>query len=236
MKQKIILILTLLFLLSGCEAKYELAIDNDLNFNEQLTINNYAKETWNNSSPSYQKLISDNYNYPIPVNVNIPGYLDNNTKIKGYDYYDKTLINESNNYGVHYNYTFSQSSYPNSMLANYGFRKISIVTHNDKLYINASNPNDIFTGYPLFEQLTIVINSNYLVEKNNADKVSNNLYYWYFTKDNYQDKKIEYIADYSQRIKESEVTTQNTIYLLIFFGIILIGGIFIFIKVKKSNQ
>ena len=120
-KIKLILIIMVMFLLSGCEANYSLYIDKDV-FNETTTVlansgelNTYDSQTYLTMKQKidlyYKKYVDIVYQNPY-----YNPYLDDPQK--GINYYNKELINNGKGYGFKYSYNFNKENYLNSNIIN----------------------------------------------------------------------------------------------------------------------
>ena len=240
MKKVIILILLLLFL-SGCEAEYNVII-SEKNIQDELIVNNFNISSWNQGNPSYKDRINGYYEkFNLAVSKDTPGYPEISSKIKGYNYYKKELINTTSNYGLKFSYSHNYNDYTKSpLLVFYG--KGNITNNYQKLIIDSGSGADFtaFNGYSLLNELNINITSDYLVLNHNADKQENNTYSWKITKNNYQDKTIHIEIDKTRKAKTNLIDNKNLKYIntiLIILGIFIILFIIrTLLKVSKSNR
>lgn len=241
MKSKILILLVGLFFLSGCEAVYNIELTNN-GIKDELNINNYDVSSWNTGSPTYKTLIDNNYkDFNLAVDKNTPGYPEVYRKLPGYDYYNKVLINDSNNYGIKFSYNHNFNSYSKSPLLDF-YNNISIKNNMNSLIIDTGDSSGcyLFDNYKLMDKLTINIKSNYVVSKHNADNVKDNLYTWIITKDNYKNKTVHIEVDKSHSISSIKTHKEfNKIITISLICIAIITSIFVlltFIKVIKSNK
>ena len=86
--KKIILLITTLFILSGCNVEYELNITNDNDYIENINI---ISENSNESS------IINSYAKPIEAFDNSGNYSESLEEIPGVEYYDLSKSLNSNN-------------------------------------------------------------------------------------------------------------------------------------------
>ncbi len=239
--KRLIGLISILFLLSGCSAVYNVEI-NDKFIKDELSINSANKEELNSGNPSYKTLIDNNYkNFELAVNKDTPGYPEIHTKLKGYEYYNKKLINTIDNYGLVFTYKHELSNYAKSpLLGFYNFASIKNVSN--KIIIDSGDAKGcyVFNNYALLTDLTLNISSIYEVTNHNADEVNNNTYTWHITKDNYQSKTIHLEVDKNKKLsdiikKEKFQKMVDIIYISL--GIITtIFIIIIVIKIRKSNN
>lgn len=235
MKGKIIVLILMLFTLSGCDATYKLEYVNEY-FNESLKVNNVS---------GYEEQIRDFYNVDISTNYeDVIDYSKEDGLLHGYTYYEKSL-NEENGLSLKYSYNFSKEDYNHSFIGKNVFPNLSFA--NNSLY--SGSISDIYDRYPALNNITIEFSTDKFVSYNNADEVINNTYYWYLTKENYNDKRIEIILNEETERDVFEVLEEETEnldddeigkylkYIFIGIGIILlIGGFYVCIKFMNSNK
>lgn len=199
MKKK--LIIPLLILLTGCTVKYEVKFDDNV-INEKIIFNEVESS---NQSLFYEQYALKNQLYQI----------------------------ELNNDNVQYLYNYNYNNFSQSLTIKSCFNEFEFVKNNNYYSFKANG----FTCIPYqkndyefynYDKLEIKFITNHKVIKNNADVVEGNNYYWYITKDNYNNKKIEF---------EFEKNKSNDEYILLYiFGIILIFGIVITLILKSKNK
>ncbi len=225
---KKIIILMLFIILTGCNAKYNLEyIDGE--FKEDLNIlNGKSKEL--NGIP-----IDEYLNYNISIN-----YLDDqeelalNENLNKYKFYNKSLIDDGSNYGINLNYKFSQSEISDSFIMHILFN--SIIINNSKLKF--SDINNVFTNYEDLKNIEISFKTDKIVENSNADKVEDDVYYWFINKNNYKDKEIEILFNEEEtRAKFEKINNIKYEVVILILLLVLIIAVFIFyIKFKKANK
>ncbi len=221
-KIKLILIIMVMLLLSGCEANYSLYIDKDV-FNETTTVlansgelNTYDSQTYLTMKQKidlyYKKYVDIVYQNPY-----YNPYLDDPQK--GINYYNKELINNGKGYGFKYSYNFNKENYLNSNIINTFFKNNNSVLNDNKYTLNVYTFNG-FERYNDLTQVTINITTDLEVKKSNADSVYNNVYTWTITKDDALNKKI-YLE--LVNINKLDKKTENKIIIIIILLIFIVG-------------
>lgn len=221
-KIKLILIIMVMFLLSGCEANYSLYIDKDV-FNETTTVlansgelNTYDSQTYLTMKQKidlyYKKYVDIVYQNPY-----YNPYLDDPQK--GINYYNKELINNGKGYGFKYSYNFNKENYLNSNIINTFFKNNNSVLNDNKYILNVYTFNG-FERYNDLTQVTINITTDLEVKKSNADSVYDNVYTWTITKDDALNKKI-YLE--LVNINKLDKKTENKIIIIIILLIFIVG-------------
>ncbi|MFA7064855.1 MAG: hypothetical protein WC177_05120 [Bacilli bacterium] len=242
--KKIIYLILMLFLITGCDATYNLTLENN-NFTENLEITNNDKKTWNINNPSYQEIRDSALNSALVTDYReeIP---EVNTKVEGIKYYDIKKIDTENTLGISYESNFTLYEYQYSTIVNTNVKSFDYKNNKDGIIINIKKPLDAFILYPELNNLTIKFKTNHQVIKNNADEIVDDTYYFYLNKNNYQNKKIilelsnDYKITYNGILEPDEegYFNKNTLILVYaFLGVlILIFGIIVYIKVRKFND
>lgn len=228
--KKIIILLILMISLTGCEAVYNLNINNDT-FNEELIL------TTNDKSNKMQKTINIALKSNIPVDDNYykpeVNFKQNNLK-----YYKITKIDTSNELGVRYQTELTKEEYPSSTIVKEHIPSFKITEVGNIISLNLGNKRSIFENYPDLEKLTINVTTNKKVSKHNADGVNGNTYTWHLNKDNYKTKEI-YINYKKNEQTEETVNKPEINFNLIFIilGVLLIViTTYILIKAKNTGK
>lgn len=233
--KKIISLIFILFLMTGCDATYNLTLENN-QITESLQIindNNADREirdTFLNSA------LATDYREDIPE-VNI--------KQDGIKYYTIKKYDSENTLGISYESDFTLYEYQYSTIVNTVTKSFDYQNNKDGININIQKPLDAFILYPDLNNLTIKFKTNHQVIKNNADEIAGDTYYFYLNKNNYQDKTIiiELSNDYKitndilEPDDEGYFSKDTLVIIYIFLGFMLIiSGGFIYFKVINSNK
>ncbi|MDD4188423.1 MAG: hypothetical protein PHX04_06720 [Bacilli bacterium] len=241
--KKIILIILISFIITGCDAIYTIELKNS-EFSETLEINNYDKKSWDNGEYPYSQMIdlagassvATDYRKEVP---------ELNEKKAGVNYYNINKLTENNNLGIKYQAKFTKEEYKYSTIAYENALEFSYNFNNKYININ-TGIIDAFAKYSNLNNLTIKFKTNHEVLENNADEVKDGNYLWYISQNNYQDKKINLKSSpepTSETLNVLELDNDNyfgastLIALYIILGAsLLIASIIIFFKVKNSNR
>ena len=241
--KKIIFMILILFLLTGCEATYNITLDSN-NFIENLQINN-NKVLFDNTNEPYKLMLDNALTGALATDFR-EEKPESNFKEEGIKYYDINKTETNNTLGISYKNEFSLLEYKYSTIVNSNIEKFNYTYNKEKITINISEPINVFIMYPELNNLTIKFRTNHEVINNNADEILNDTYYYHLNKNNYKNKKIilELSKDYNIKqggfldLDEEGYFSINT--LIIIYGILgIIGltiGISIFIKVRRSNN
>lgn len=194
--KKLIIFVSLLFVLTGCEATYNLDIDED--YNEVVTSIPYNNE-------ELREMELDQFNYPA--------YYDPLFFEEEYGYVEGvTRYNISFNDRLEYRFKFNER-YQDSNIANTASENFDVYYSDDNMKpsnIFASGFGIIFNEYSNLSKLTINIKFSGEVSSHNADYVNGNIYSWVVTKDN-QDRELifHYINEKKYSSKNVNSKTGN---------------------------
>jgi len=242
--KKILILISLIIILTGCEAIYTIEINGN-EFRETLEINNRQRATWGTGNDiSYEELIRTNARFYLPTDFRLD-FSDLSEYIEGINYYDIELIDTQDNLGLRYDNVFNGiNEYRNSTIALNHFSYFDIRRTNDVVYITSGNNNFSFNIHEHLNRFTVRILTDWEILEHNADEVINNVLYWHFTRENYQGREIS--VQLNENLDQGPGLWQtdadgnfgaNTLIMIYAFllGIGFIIAIFIYIKIKKSN-
>lgn len=219
--KKIIILIGVLFLFSGCKATYELEIV-DNNYNEKVTFSDLIINEGTN------KLLD--YNIPIYINYELKNDISS-LKEDGFDYYQKGKYSFYHQFNMKdYYRSFLANTVYDQFLVNYDYREEN--EKEDLILISTGYTTSIFEEAKGLEEIKVKIKTNHKVFYNDANLVEDDIYTWYLKPDNktqtinlvlYKDK---YVSNYNSSLTKK-------IFLII--GIILVISTTGIIIYKKRN-
>ena len=225
-KGYLFIFLVITFLCSGCSVKYELDIDRNLNFQENVNLN---------ATSDTDIIQFKNFKLYIPLDINADDYAVYENRLDGVSYY-QTSKNDNN---IKFRGKFSYDSFSNSTIVNNAFDYISLTKVNDLFVVSSSTGFKLFDSYSNLDDVTIIIKSKAKLIETNADLVEKHKYTWYINKENANLKRIylkfDRIVDdrtIFEKIQEGEFLNIFTLTL----GVFLIGGIIFLILKKKGDR
>ena len=231
MKKKILTLILLIFMVSGCSVEVNLDIsDNKIKESNDITVLEnaiYTKEILRTSFRDYIPIYASDLIVDTVPDQPFSDVL----------YYNKNTTDLGNGYRFNYSYDFDIDKYGDARTIKDGFRDYSYSYRNDIISLSTDNEGLIyFDEYPLLEEVTVNIKTDYLVEENNADSVNGNTYTWVFNKDS--KKSIDIVIDTSKSgdrvLGIVNVSTVITIGVVI--GIVLVILVILLIRNKKNNK
>lgn len=241
-KFKYLIICILPFVLCGCNAEYNLEIIDD-QYKEELSVT--ADEDSNTSLIAYDTTIKEYNDYylqkPIPVSIEASIFSEDNAKSKYVTYYEKEDLTKNNITGIKFKHTFDKSGYEESRIVNESYNRFLIGTIDGNVILSTGEVFKYFKEVPILDKVTVKIKTNHKVVKNNADEVKDGVYIWYITKDNFENKPIDFEFSKDEIIKSSdnEMTKAITVIMIvigILLALVVLVTLFIYIKQKRANK
>lgn len=232
--KKIVLIVIMMMMLTGCTATYEVNIDGE-NITEKITVDGKTIKD------SIKQIILTN---PLPASTKTASYwgTDSSFRIEpgmmkkqpGVSYYD---IRKSED-NLIFTGKFDLKNYEESRFVNMAYNGINVNNYYEYQSYYAFDGIKVFNEYPELTNVTVKITVNQKVLETDADKVEGNTYYWNLTKDN-SDKTV-YIKLQGIELEKQEKNTKlnkYTVYIL-FGALIILGvaGVYIYKKRQSNNK
>lgn len=214
-KLKIILLLFVVILLSGCSGTYNIKINEDLSVKENIDL------TIPNENDSYEKTVELFEKNNIPKDNYDVIASDNNVKItynEDYESIEDYLLNSKL-----YKNLFNNINFENDK------KEIKLST-SSKLKLDGNTSDNIVDDYNI-SLLQINVETPYKVVENNADTVSDNIYSWVLNKDT-TSKDINLIINI-----QNKPNTYISIVVLSLICIIVVGTLgVIFVRSKNTQK
>lgn len=216
--RKIILIIILLILSTGCKFRYEIEIiDDEVTEKRTMLINNSEIEN-NDIKGTISKKISK-------YSINDDMMIAPSTKV----------IKETNNSGYQTITTYKLSDYKNSDILNMCYTSYNIIKEDSKIYLTTGRKFTCFDTLEELESVEVIFKTNHEVIKHNADKVEDNKYTWYITKNNAKNKPIN--IELSEKKEENDQTEDKTTkFKIVFISIVAIFSIIVIIMLVIKRR
>lgn len=194
-KIKILLFMSLVMLLTGCSATYNLNITQS-KINESLSIEMNDTEYnkfMENDNNKYLNMYYDDNNNISSEGIKLPL-----AGVKYYNYTDNEKLKT-----ITYEGSFNYNDFSRSTILKSGFNNVDFIVRNNELHISTSEGFS-FT-YENLNEVKIILSSDFKVMNSNADKIESDNLIWIIDNTNYQTKKI--IVDY--KLTKSSQTNDN---------------------------
>ena len=225
-KIKVLIILLIVFLASGCTANYTVEIKNNDVYEEFSFI-----ETSSEKLNSINKENGSSYLFIINkvLNDDFPAFIKTSDIL-----YEKEKI-EENGLGMKLSYTYNIENYKQSYIVNNTFDNFNVLDQNNMYVISTGVGVKSFTEYELLDNITIHLKTNHEVKKSNADRVDGYNYYWDINKSNYKNKYV-----YIEMYKNKYISNYNNVFIYIVIGIVgilcIIGVIAALLRMKSKKN
>lgn len=255
MKKKILFLIIVAFLFTGCSVEYKIEIQDD-----QITVNGELLETdelnWDHPVVTNSQEGIDFNMDPNACGDGSCGILDGEPDTSSLTFRElidlKTMdqdakieglekISDVGKLGISTHKTISYQN-RNSFKEMPGvltcYKNFSIVENEKKdgVILSTSNKNLCFETYDILEDITIRLKTNHEVESHNADEVVDGEYIWKINKNNYNNKSIQ-----MNLLNKTHKKTDFRLLILLGGAILVIVGIVgiitlsVYIKSRKVN-
>lgn len=224
MKKKILLFILCFFLITGCDVKYDLTIDND-SYNETVTLS-FLK-----SQNTYDEIAT---------------YLNNKTPISPNPsegvYYDSKIEEDDNYYNLVYNYNHNIDSFKQSYFVSNCYSNFQVESTDKQIVLSTDRQFLCFEGDDGLSADSVEINitTKLKVLENNADVVNGNTYTWNIDSSNYENKPLEMTLQKSFEIEDvvPQNEASNLFLIIVIFILVIALLVFIFVryKAKRNNN
>lgn len=247
MKKKIVYLIVLVILTTGCSVDYNLVIDGENNFSEDFTVTALQSE---NQDLDY---LMANFKEEYPVfNDQEFQYYDPYVKNDKYTYYEKSYVAISNGYKFNYKVNLNYNNFNRARTIKTVFKTggVGYVKEEDYYYLSLSNLV-LFDYNQDLEFINVNITFKDLeVISNNALEVRGNTYTWRLDKNSKEGINVKYKRksntsinpNPSEPIKENDNKNKrnsNSLFNYIVVGTILllfVIGLVGFIKYKSIRK
>ena len=216
MKYLKLLLLLLVFCLTGCDVTYNLTITDD----EMIE----SVDFWYDDTKENEKII-DQY-----LSVKHQAYFNMDTSVT--NNYNQKKITDDGKIGMNLEYGYDENNLEKSSLIDKCYYKKSVSNTDDEIniYTDGKVSCMYMDDVKQFDSLTINIKTDLEVIENNADKVEDNTYTWVINEDNYQNHPIEI------RLKKGTGNKFNIWIVIIVLVVLLIIGLLFLYHTYLKNQ
>lgn len=224
MKKKVLLFILCFFLVTGCDVKYDLTINND-SYDETITLSFLKSQNTYEDVSSY---LEDK----IPISYNPSERL----------YYNSKIEEDDNYYNLVYNYKHNTNTFMQSYFVSNCYPNFNIESNDEQIILSSGQQFTCFVGDDGLSADSVEINitTKLKVLKNNADESNGNTYTWNIDESNYNNKPIEMTLQKSFEIEDvvpqNEASNLSFIIVVAIIGVALIIYIFVRYKAKKNNN
>ena len=217
MLKKIVLLLPLLLLITGCGSTYEIEFTQDDTIKDTISIFED-----NDKVERFTKKDEDDF---------LNKLLDFE---RGYEHYKRELYTTEDITGYKYTYDFTYEEYDAMSQLRKCYEDLTLKVTDDKIELKTKGEFLCATYHKEMPYMEITIKSDYKIEGSNANTQDSNTATWKITKNNYKNTPIEITLDKTDIIEEEEkdFPIKNIIIIVLF----LIAVIYILKNRKKYKQ
>ena len=227
MKNKLIILIVLLFMVTGCTAQYDLEID-DSTITETTTVKVPKTAMTKEEATVYSK-------QEIPITQDP----------KQKTFYNSSINENQNFYYLSFKYPHNFETFTNSYFVKQCYKEVTLTDNSKQIELSTS---DLFMCINLqdgfhVDSAQINITTKLKVIDNNADEINDNTYTCNINENNYLNKPIKITIQKEKNLKNIaeniKVNRASTELFIIYGGIsfILICIILLVIfKLKKNNK
>ena len=213
--KKLILLLIMTFLITGCSCNYTLKIDDKVSEEIEVVVPNSISDTKKNQVDNILKDLNpiiDDYDHKYKYNVN--------KKVEG----NSTIYNLDTEY----------DNYKDSTLLAQCFEHAVFEENDDYIIINASGKFGCLYDN---DEIKINIKTDKYVSSNNANLVNKNTYTWKIDRSNRDDVSIKatIMKNMADKEVEPKVIFKNVFKAIMVF-LLICGGIYLYLQIEKGNK
>lgn len=217
MLKKIILLLPLLLLITGCGSTYEIDFTQDDTIKDTISIFEDNDKVERFSKKDEEDFLNKLLDFE-----------------RGYEHYKRELYTTEEITGYKYTYDFTYEEYDAMSQLRKCYEDLTLNVTEDKIELKTKGEFLCATYHNEMPYMEITIKSDYKIEDSNANTQDSNTATWKITKNNYKNTPIEITFDKNKVIEEEEKTfpIKNVIIIVLF----LIAVIYILKNRKKYKQ
>ena len=216
MLKKILLLLPILFLITGCGSTYEIEFTQNDTIKDSISIfeDNDVVEKY--SSEDEDKLLNKILEFE-----------------RGYDHYKRELYATNEVTGYKYTYEFTYNEYDAMSQLRKCYEDLTLDVTENTIELTTKGEFLCANYYKEMPYIEIIIKSDYKVAESNATSEEDNSLTWRINKNNYKNNNIHVVFNKNEIIeKEKESSLKNIIIIVIF----IIAIIFLIKNRKKFKQ
>lgn len=219
MLKKIVLLLPLLLLITGCGSTYEIEFTQDDTIKDTISIFED-----NDKVERFTKKDEDDF---------LNKLLDFE---RGYEHYKRELYTTEDITGYKYTYDFTYEEYDAMSQLRKCYEDLTLKVTDDKIELKTKGEFLCATYHKEMPYMEITIKSDYKIEDSNANTQDSNTATWKITKNNYKNTPIEITLDKTDINEEEEKEKEFPIKNIIIIVLFLIALIYILKNRKKYKQ
>lgn len=217
MLKKIVLLLPLLLLVTGCGSTYEIEFTQDDTIKDTISIFEDNDKVERFSKKDEEDFLNKLLDFE-----------------RGYEHYKRELYTTEDITGYKYTYDFTYEEYDAMSQLRKCYEDLTLNVTDDKIELKTKGEFLCATYHNEMPYMEITIKSDYKIEDSNANTQDSNTATWKITKNNYKNTPIEITFDKNDVIEEEE--KEFPIKNIIIIALFIIAVIYILKNRKKYKQ
>lgn len=217
MLKKIVLLLPLLLLVTGCGSTYEIEFTQDDTIKDTISIFEDNDKVERFSKKDEEDFLNKLLDFE-----------------RGYEHYKRELYTTEDITGYKYTYDFTYEEYDAMSQLRKCYEDLTLNVTDDKIELKTKGEFLCATYHNEMPYMEITIKSDYKIEDSNANTQDSNTATWKITKNNYKNTPIEITFDKNNVIEEEE--KEFPIKNIIIIALFIIAVIYILKNRKKYKQ
>ncbi|MGN0966624.1 MAG: hypothetical protein ACI4OP_03410 [Candidatus Coprovivens sp.] len=217
MLKKIVLLLPLLLLITGCGSTYEIEFTQNNTIKDTISIFEDSDKVERFSKKDEEDFLNKLLDFE-----------------RGYEHYKRELYTTEDITGYKYTYDFTYEEYDAMSQLRKCYEDLTLNVTDDKIELKTKGEFLCATYHNEMPYMEITIKSDYKIEDSNANTQNSNTATWKITKNNYKNTPIEITFDKNDVIEEEE--KEFPIKNIIIIALFIIALIYILKNRKKYKQ
>lgn len=235
--KKIMFIISLMFVITGCNANYSLEISDNKIYEKFSVIESDKEKTtipdeFDKTFLDYSKM----YGKEIDLITDTTELYSQESSEYNYKYYDKKFIDEDGKIGFELSTDFDYNNFSYSSIANEIIPGFSVTYDGRILSIRGGSSWNFLNNYKTLDEVNINIKTDYKVLSTNLKKYNNN-YVWTIKNGDIKKSKDYYITIDTKTIVNNKSDSNDILFFLLLFLAVIIGFIiYDILRRKKYNN
>ena len=217
MLKKIVLLLPLLLLITGCGSTYEIEFTQNNTIKDTISIFEDSDKVERFSKKDEEDFLNKLLDFE-----------------RGYEHYKRELYTTEDITGYKYTYDFTYEEYDAMSQLRKCYEDLTLNVTDDKIELITKGEFLCATYHNEMPYMEITIKSDYKIEDSNANTQDSNTATWKITKNNYKNTPIEITFDKNDVIEEEE--KEFPIKNIIIIALFIMALIYILKNRKKYKQ
>lgn len=219
MLKKLLLLLPILILLTGCGSSYEIEFTQKDTIKDTISIYEDNEKVEKYTQKEEDKVFNNILEFE-----------------RGYEHYKRELYSTEKITGYKYTYEFTYDEYDAMSQLRKCFEDMTLTVNKNTIELQTKGEFLCASYYPQMPYVDITIKSDYKVKESNADTNKNNVLTWRINKQNYKNSNIHVVLNKNLIIEDDEEEKELPIKNIIIILLFIVAIIFIIKNRKKYKK